>query len=88
MRQWFGLCYGQQGGRAMHCKWSLVKMHTHHALPISFIGSQQPVQKHRRYMQCFWNLLIVDEVFCCVLARVPGYRSRGPGLNSWCYQIF
>jgi hypothetical protein len=23
----------------------------------------------------------------CVV-RVPGYRSRGPGFDSWCYQIF
>jgi hypothetical protein len=21
------------------------------------------------------------------VVRVPGYRSRGPGFESWCYQI-
>jgi hypothetical protein len=23
-----------------------------------------------------------------VVVRVPGYRSRGPGFDSWFYQIF
>jgi hypothetical protein len=23
-----------------------------------------------------------------IVVRVPGYRSRGPGIDFWCYQIF
>jgi hypothetical protein len=26
--------------------------------------------------------------FCCLVIRVPGYRPRGPGFDSRCYQIF
>jgi hypothetical protein len=25
---------------------------------------------------------------CGLVVRVPGYRSRGPSFDSWCYQIF
>jgi hypothetical protein len=25
---------------------------------------------------------------CGLVVRIPGYRSRGPGFDSWCYQIF
>jgi hypothetical protein len=25
---------------------------------------------------------------CDLVVRVPGYRSRGPGFDSQCYQIF
>jgi hypothetical protein len=25
---------------------------------------------------------------CGLVVRVPGYRSRGPGFNSQCYQVF
>jgi hypothetical protein len=27
-------------------------------------------------------------IYCGLVVRVPGYRSRGPGLDSWPYQIF
>jgi hypothetical protein len=29
-----------------------------------------------------------DAPFCGLVVRVPGYRSRGPGFDSPCYQIF
>jgi hypothetical protein len=35
--------------------------------------------------------LLVGEVsasVCGVVVRIPSYRSRGPGFNSQCYQIF
>jgi hypothetical protein len=31
--------------------------------------------------------LCIDRL-CCQVVRVPGYRSRGPGFDSWRYQIF
>jgi hypothetical protein len=30
----------------------------------------------------------VGDRLCGLAVRVPGYRSRGPDLNSRCYQIF
>jgi hypothetical protein len=33
----------------------------------------------------FW---ICSEHLCGLVVRVPGYRSRGPGFNSWRYHIF
>jgi hypothetical protein len=36
------------------------------------------------------NLFYLSILFilCGLVVRVPGYRSRGPGLDSRCYQIF
>jgi hypothetical protein len=42
----------------------------------------------------FWKVVLLKIVFCflgrlCgVVVRVPGYRFRGPGFDSWRYQIF
>jgi hypothetical protein len=34
------------------------------------------------------DLFVVKDRLCGLLVRVPGYRSRGPGFDSWTYQIF
>jgi hypothetical protein len=33
-------------------------------------------------------LLFLGDCLCGLVVRVPGYRSRGPGFDSWRYQIF
>jgi hypothetical protein len=30
----------------------------------------------------------IADRLCCLVVRVPAYRSRGPGFGSRCYQIF
>jgi hypothetical protein len=36
----------------------------------------------------FWNLTYISDRLCGLVVRVPGYRSRNPGLDSRRYQIF
>jgi hypothetical protein len=36
----------------------------------------------------FAVLLHILDRLCGLVVRVPGYRSRGPGSNSVCYQIY
>jgi hypothetical protein len=36
----------------------------------------------------FWTYRAIINCLCGLVVRVPGYRSRGPGFNSWRYQIF
>jgi hypothetical protein len=31
---------------------------------------------------------VQDDRLCGLVFRVPGYKSRGPGFDSWRYQIF
>jgi hypothetical protein len=33
-----------------------------------------------------WEKILNED--CGLVVRVPGYRSRDPGLDSWRYQIF
>jgi hypothetical protein len=33
-------------------------------------------------------IIIMMDRLCGIVVRVPGYRSRGPGFDSRCYQIF
>jgi hypothetical protein len=28
-----------------------------------------------------------EEIFCGLMVRIPGYKSRGLGFDSWRYQI-
>jgi hypothetical protein len=39
-------------------------------------------------MSCAEYLYISIDCLCGLVARVPGYRSRGPGFDSRHYQIF
>jgi hypothetical protein len=32
--------------------------------------------------------VVHSDRLCGLVVRVPGYRSRGPGFDSRCYQIF
>jgi hypothetical protein len=32
--------------------------------------------------------LSIAQLYCGLVVRVPGYSSRGPGFDSWRYQIF
>jgi hypothetical protein len=34
------------------------------------------------------TVIILDDRLCDLVVRVPGYRSRGPGINCRSYQIF
>jgi hypothetical protein len=36
----------------------------------------------------FWRLFSDTDRLCGLVVRVPDYRSRGPGFDSGCYQIF
>jgi hypothetical protein len=31
---------------------------------------------------------MTEDRLCGLVVRVPGYRSKGPGFDSWHYQIF
>jgi hypothetical protein len=35
--------------------------------------------------ECAW---VISDRLCGLVVRVPGYRSRGSGFDSRCYQIF
>jgi hypothetical protein len=40
-----------------------------------------------RNLLVFFQHILLDHLYGLVV-RVPGYRSRGPGFDSWRYQIF
>jgi hypothetical protein len=44
--------------------------------------------KHNPYS--LHNIIYAPDIdrLCGLVVRVPGYRSRGPGFDSWRYQIF
>jgi hypothetical protein len=39
-------------------------------------------------LRYFCQQMDLNDRLCGLVVRVPDYRSRGPGFNSWCYQIF
>jgi hypothetical protein len=47
--------------------------------PLRYWKKEQPIKP---IIRCRWTCL------CGLVVRVPGYRSRGPGFDSRCYQIF
>jgi hypothetical protein len=45
------------------------------------------IDHHDIVFLLFYFNLFYDRL-CGLVVRVPGYRSRGPGFDSWRYQIF
>jgi hypothetical protein len=61
------------------------------------VENKIPARKHHISLNDLWcaksngyiyTLFLRSDCFCGIVIRVPGYRSRGPWFDSWCYQIF
>jgi hypothetical protein len=53
-----------------------------------FSGIQSSCIKTVMCIHNFCYLIIPIDCLCGLVIRVPGYRPRGPGFDSWRYQIF
>jgi hypothetical protein len=40
------------------------------------------------YRTIILPVVLYGDRLCGLVVRVSGYRSRGPGFNSWCFEIF
>jgi hypothetical protein len=55
----------------------------HHGISYSI-----SLSSHLLHLSNFLSFILMFDLLCRLVVRVPGYRSRGPGFDSRIYQIF